>query len=97
MHYQLLLEWEAIAIIRVSGKKTFEITQKIFSKSIVDKVTHTAHFGLIKDDETIIDEVLLTVFKNPKSFTGEDSVEITCHGSVFSSATNYSIVNSFRC
>lgn len=73
----------AIAIIRVSGSKTFEITQKIFSKSIVDKSTHTAHFGLIKDGDTIIDEVLLTVFKNPKSFTGENSIEITCHGSVF--------------
>lgn len=73
----------AIAIIRISGNKTFEITQKIFSKTIVDKLTHTVHFGLIKDGDSIIDEVLVTVFKNPKSFTGEDSVEITCHGSVF--------------
>jgi tRNA modification GTPase len=73
----------AIAIIRVSGNKTFDITQKIFSKTIIDKATHTAHFGLVKDGDTIIDEVLLTVFKNPKSFTGEDSIEITCHGSIF--------------
>jgi tRNA modification GTPase len=73
----------AIATIRVSGSKTFEISEKIFSKSLGDKESHTAHFGLIKDGDKIIDEVLLTVFKNPKSFTGEDSVEITCHGSVF--------------
>lgn len=73
----------AIAIIRISGKKTFNVVESIFSKTLKDKNSHTAHFGLIKDGEKIIDEVLLTVFKNPKSFTGEDSVEINCHGSVF--------------
>lgn len=73
----------AIAIIRISGHKSFEVVEKIFSKSISDKDSHTVHFGLIKEKDTIIDEVIVTVFKNPKSFTGEDSVEITCHGSVF--------------
>jgi len=73
----------AIAIIRISGNKTFDVVESIFSKPIKDKNSHSAHFGLIKDGQKIIDEVLLTVFKNPKSFTGEDSVEITCHGSVF--------------
>ena len=73
----------AIAIIRISGHKSFEVVEKIFSKSISDKDSHTVHFGLIKENDTIIDEVIVTVFKNPKSFTGEDSVEITCHGSVF--------------
>ena len=73
----------AIATIRVSGYLTFDVIEKIFSKSLKDKNSHTAHFGLIKDGDQLIDEVLLTVFKNPKSFTGEDSVEITCHGSVF--------------
>jgi len=73
----------AIATIRISGHKTFEVVEKIFSKTISDKESHTAHFGLIKDGSVIIDEVVATVFKNPKSFTGEDSVEITCHGSVF--------------
>jgi tRNA modification GTPase len=73
----------AIATIRVSGKKTFEVAEKIFSKTLEDKDSHTAHFGLIKDGDTIIDEVVVVVFKNPKSFTGENSVEITCHGSVF--------------
>jgi len=73
----------AIAIIRISGHKSFEVVEKIFSKSVSDKDSHTVHFGLIKDKDTIVDEVVVTVFKNPKSFTGEDSVEITCHGSVF--------------
>jgi tRNA modification GTPase len=73
----------AIAMIRISGTDTFNVVEKIFSKSIKDKTTHTAHFGVIKDENQIVDEVLLTVFKNPKSFTGEDSVEIACHGSVF--------------
>jgi tRNA modification GTPase len=73
----------AIAIIRVSGKDTFKIVEGIFSKSLIDKASHTAHFGVIKDGNEIIDEVLLTVFKNPKSFTGEDSIEITCHASSY--------------
>ncbi len=78
----------AIAVIRLSGSEAFAITQRIFhaaNKSIeLSKVEgHTAHFGLIKQGEEIIDEVLVTVFKNPKSYTGEDSVEISCHGSVF--------------
>ncbi len=73
----------AIALIRVSGEHTFKIVEKIFSKTLSDKKTHTAHFGLIKEDDYLIDEVLLTVFKNPTSFTGEDSVEIACHASTF--------------
>jgi len=73
----------AIAIIRVSGIDTFKIVENIFSKSLIDKDSHTAHFGVIKNENEIIDEVLLTVFKNPKSFTGEDSVEIACHASPF--------------
>ncbi|MFK8037891.1 MAG: tRNA uridine-5-carboxymethylaminomethyl(34) synthesis GTPase MnmE [Crocinitomicaceae bacterium] len=73
----------AIAIIRVSGSQSFSIVEAIFSKSIADKTSHTAHFGKIVDGDDIIDEVLVTIFKNPGSFTGEDSAEIACHGSVF--------------
>lgn len=73
----------AIAIVRVSGAKSFSIVESIFSKTIADKPSHTAHFGKIEDGDEIIDEVLVTLFKNPASFTGEDSVEIACHGSVF--------------
>jgi tRNA modification GTPase len=73
----------AIALIRLSGTKTFEIVEQVFSKSVADKSSHTAHFGTIREGEELIDEVLLTVFKNPASFTGEDSIEIACHGSLY--------------
>jgi tRNA modification GTPase len=74
----------AIAVIRVSGDKSLEITDQIFKgKKLATQLGHTAHFGLIQDGEKVIDEVLITVFKSPKSFTKEDSVEISCHGSPF--------------
>ena len=74
----------AIAVIRVSGKDALKITSKIFSKNLVDKASHTAHFGTIKNaDGEVIDEVLINVFQDGKSFTGENTTEIACHGSVF--------------
>ncbi|MCP1384652.1 tRNA uridine-5-carboxymethylaminomethyl(34) synthesis GTPase MnmE [Runella salmonicolor] len=72
----------AIGVIRVSGEGTFEVVNQIFNGKDLRKVeTHTLHFGTIRDDETIVDEVLVAVFKSPKSFTKEDTVEISCHGS----------------
>lgn len=56
---------------------------KVFSKPLTTKESHTAHFGLIKDENDVIDEVVSTVFKGPNSFTGEDVVEISCHGSAY--------------
>ena len=77
----------AIAIIRISGNEAFSITEKVFrakGKKIVSKAdSHTMIFGAIVDGEELVDEVLVSVFRNPKSFTGEDSVEISCHGSIF--------------
>lgn len=73
----------AIAVIRVSGSETFRIVQSIFSKSLKDVSTHSLIFGNIIDGEQIIDEVLVSVFRNPTSFTGEDSIEISCHGSAY--------------
>ena len=73
----------AIALIRLSGDQAIAITEKIFSKSLADKPTHTAHFGRIKKGDELIDEVVVTLYLNPGSFTGEDIVEIACHGSVF--------------
>ena len=73
----------AIAIIRTSGIKAFAICNKVFSKNIADVKSHSIHFGTLKKEEEIIDEVLISVFKNPNSFTGEDVFEISCHGSVF--------------
>ena len=74
----------AIAVVRVSGKEAIEIVSKVFSKSLIDVNSHTAHFGTLKNQHgDLIDEVLATVFQGSKSFTGEPTVEIACHGSVY--------------
>lgn len=74
----------AIAVLRISGNKAISITQNYFDKNIIDAKTHSLHFGKIKTKENeVIDEVLLSVFKNPTSYTGEDTVEISCHGSTY--------------
>ncbi len=74
----------AIAVIRVSGIDCIDIVNKVFHGKNLQKVAgNTIHFGLIKDSEVIIDEVLVSVFKSPKSFTKEDSIEISTHGSDF--------------
>jgi tRNA modification GTPase len=73
----------AIAVIRVSGEQALEIVSSIFSKDLSQVATHTAHFGRIRNEEEIIDEVLLTVLHGGKSFTGEPTVEIACHGSTY--------------
>ncbi|GAB3506598.1 tRNA uridine-5-carboxymethylaminomethyl(34) synthesis GTPase MnmE [Spirosoma knui] len=75
----------AIAVIRVSGEGAIELTNRIFrGKDLTSQLSHTAHFGTIRNtDGGIIDEVLVTVFRTPTSFTKEDVVEISCHGSEF--------------
>ncbi len=72
-----------ISVIRVSGKGVLEMISKIFrGKNLADQPTHTAHFGRITEGNRIIDEVVATIFRSPKSYTGEDTVEISCHGGV---------------
>ena len=73
----------AIAIIRVSGIKSIEITNSVFSKEISESKTHTLHFGNFIHDKEIVDEIIVSIFRGSKSFTGEESVEISCHGSVY--------------
>lgn len=78
----------AIAVIRMSGSDTFKIADSIFESVVQDKYLadqkgNTVHLGKIIDAEGIIDEVLVSVFKSPFSFTGEDSVEISCHASKY--------------
>jgi len=73
----------ALGVIRVSGMDALEIVSKIFSKNLVKAEGYSLHFGKIKDGDEIVDEVLLSVFRAPRSFTGEDVVEISCHGSPF--------------
>jgi len=74
----------AIAVIRISGPQALDIVSRIFSRDLTQAASHTAHFGRIRDGhDTIIDEVLLTVLLEGKSFTGENTVEISCHGSTY--------------
>ena len=77
----------AIAVIRLSGKDAIKIASLVFnsvgSKKLADQKTHTVHLGNIMDGDRVIDEVLATVFKNPKSYTGENVVEFSCHGSSY--------------
>jgi tRNA modification GTPase len=72
----------AIAVIRLSGKDAIDITQKVFKgKNLRNEPSHTIHFGTIQHEGKIIDEVLVSIFKEPNSFTHENAVEISCHGS----------------
>ncbi|HEU5292902.1 MAG TPA: tRNA uridine-5-carboxymethylaminomethyl(34) synthesis GTPase MnmE [Cyclobacteriaceae bacterium] len=72
----------AIAVIRLSGKDAIAITQKVFKgKNLLEQPSHTVHFGSIQQEGRTIDEVLISIFKEPNSFTQENAVEISCHGS----------------
>ena len=81
----------ALSIVRVSGEGAIEITNRIFKgKDLTQQPGYTVHFGTLRErgtdgltDGAIIDEVLVTVFRAPASFTKEDAVEISCHGSDF--------------
>ena len=72
----------AIGVIRLSGKDAITITNAVFKgKDLLQQDSHTLHFGLIKDGEKVIDEVVVGLFVAPKSYTKENVVEISCHGS----------------
>jgi tRNA modification GTPase len=74
----------AIGVIRLSGKKTFYITNELFPfKDLLQQPSHTIHVGYLKEENKILDEVVLSLFKGPRSYTGEDVIEISCHGSPF--------------
>ncbi|MEQ1796361.1 MAG: tRNA uridine-5-carboxymethylaminomethyl(34) synthesis GTPase MnmE [Lacibacter sp.] len=74
----------AIGVIRLSGSKSIDIVNQLFpSKELQQQKSHTIHVGFLKDGEKILDEVVISLFKNPKSYTGEDVIEISCHGSPF--------------
>jgi tRNA modification GTPase len=75
----------AIAVVRVSGEGAITVVNQLFrGKDLTQQASHTAHFGTLRTiDGQIIDEVLVTIFRAPKSFTKEDVVEISCHGSEF--------------
>ena len=77
----------AVAIIRMSGKEAITIASEVFqsvsNKDLTKQKTHTIHLGTIVEDNKIYDQVLVSIFKNPHSYTGEDVIEISCHGSTF--------------
>jgi tRNA modification GTPase len=74
----------AIGVIRLSGNKAIEIANDLFSsKDLRNQPSHTIHVGVVKDREIELDEVVVSLFKNPRSYTGEDVVEISGHGSPF--------------
>jgi tRNA modification GTPase len=74
----------AIGVIRLSGKGSIELVDQLFiSKKLIDQPANTLHVGLLMDGEVKLDEVVVSLFKSPRSYTGEDVVEISCHGSSF--------------
>jgi tRNA modification GTPase len=74
----------AIGVLRVSGPKTFDVMNTLFpSKDLASLPSHTLHVGLLKEGETVLDEVVLSLYRAPRSYTGEDVIEISCHGSPF--------------
>jgi tRNA modification GTPase len=74
----------AIGVLRLSGDQSFEIIQKLFpSKNLHLQPANTLHVGYLKEGETVLDEVVISLFKKPASYTGEDVIEISCHGSPF--------------
>src|ERR1700757_2024394 len=74
----------AIGVIRLSGDRSFPIMNELFpSKDLTKQLSHTVHVGFIKENGKDIDEVVLSLFKNPKSYTGQDVIEIGCHGSPY--------------
>ena len=74
----------ALGIIRLSGNKSIEIINSLYpSKDLSRQPSHTLHVGYLKNGEKILDEVVVSIYKYPRSYTGEDIVEISCHGSPF--------------
>ena len=74
----------ALGVIRLSGSEAIAIVDSIFKgKKLAKQTSHTIYYGKIVDAETVIDEVVVALFKNPKSFTGEHVIEISCHGSAY--------------
>ena len=83
----------AIAVIRLSGDQAIAIVNSVFfGKDLSQQASHTLHFGTIRQHETIIDEVVVGLFIAPHSFTKEDVVEVSCHGSPLRRSTVTAII-----
>lgn len=73
----------AISIVRLSGEQAIEIANAVFSNDLTNQASHTISYGYIQDGQEKIDEVLVSIFRAPKTYTREDVVEINCHGGIF--------------
>jgi tRNA modification GTPase len=73
----------ALAVVRVSGKNAVNVVDRCFDKAISKAEGYSMHYGHIRDDDSLVDEVIISVFRSPRSYTGEDSVEISGHGSPY--------------
>src|SRR6187399_125716 len=73
----------AIGVIRLSGPLAFTIMNRLFSKDLNVQPSHTLHVGLLKENGEAIDEVVVSLFRGPNSYTGEDVIEVSCHGSPY--------------
>jgi len=73
----------AIAVVRVSGPSALKLTDELLKIAVADKPTHTAHLRTMYDGDGVMDEALITLFKGSKSYTGEDTVEVSVHGSEY--------------
>ena len=74
----------AIGVIRLSGNEAIEITDQLFpSKKLFEQSSHTLHVGLLKEGANVLDQVVISIYKNPASYTGEDVIEISSHGSPY--------------
>ena len=76
-----------IGIVRISGPEAFEIASRVYrskggKKSLKNVPSHTIHYGYIYDNEEMVDEVLVMAMRGPRTYTGEDTIEIDCHGGV---------------
>ena len=88
----------AISIIRVSGNESIKIVNKLFKGDNLENVeSHTIHYGFIMDNNSKVDEVLVSIMKSPKTFTSEDVVEINCHGSIASTKKILELLLSNGC
>src|SRR5688572_11660391 len=74
----------AIGVIRISGPLAFSIINDLFpSKELSEQPSHTLHVGFIKDGDSVLDEAVVSLYRAPRSYTGEDVIEISCHGSPY--------------
>ena len=73
----------AVSLIRISGEDAIEIAGKLIEKDLSNQAGYTIVYGTVKDRGEPVDDVLVSVFRAPRSYTGEDVVELGCHGGVF--------------